>query len=332
MAGSRKTSEHSEPVAGHGKLIACVLVTVCIASGVAYGQVVNLPPGGPTPPKWSSLPDWNGMWERDGDLVWDDRIAPGQSQAPPYNPAYAKLARSQPTMGPVGPGMPAMMTMVFPLEIEINPREVLLIGESNTVRRIYTDGRRHPVEPLPSTTGHSVGRWEGKALVVDTCCVKANVRLPGGGPHSDKLHVSERFSTPDPNTLRDEITVEDPEALTKPWTTVKTFRRRPDWEPVEFDRTENDRDTPAGRTRGQAYPAPLEAPQPLPADIKIATGAEAERLQKATAMAVGALAWEGVKVFNIEHAAAGLRWEAATRSSRLRCTAKPDGSDSECER
>jgi hypothetical protein len=272
------------------------------------------------------------MWERDGDLVWDDRIAPGQSQAPPYTPAYAKLAAAQPAMGPVGPGMPAMMTMVFPLEIEVNPREVLLIGESNTIRRIYTDGRRHPLEPLPSTSGHSTGRWEGKALVVDTCCLKANVRLPGGGPHSDKLHISERIWTSDPNTLRDEITVVDPEALTRPWTTIKTFRRRPDWEPVEYDRAENDRDTPAGRTRGQAYPAPVEAPQPLPADARIATGAEAERLQKATATAVGALAWEGVKVFNIEHAATGVRWEAATRSARLHCAAKPDGSDSACER
>jgi hypothetical protein len=225
-----------------------------------------------------------------------------------------------------------MMTMVFPLEVEINPREMLLIGESNTVRRIYTDGRQHPQEPLPSTAGHSIGRWEGKALVVDTCCLKASVRLPGGGPHSDRLHITERFLAPDANTLRDEITVEDPEALTRPWTTIKVFRRRPDWEPVEYDRAENDRDTPAGRTRGQAYPAPVEAPQPLPTDVQIATGVEAERLQKATATAVGALAWESVKVFNIEKGVASVRWDAATRSARLHCTAKPDASDPACER
>ncbi len=312
-----------------GLWTAAAVVLSSLAGGYAYAQLANMPAGAKAP-KWSALPDWNGVWERDGDLVWDDRIPPGQSQAPPYTAEYAKKAAAAPPSGPVGPGMPAMMTMVFPMEIEINPRETLIIGESNTLRRIYTDGREHPVDPLPSTAGHSIGKWKGKTLLVDTCCVKSNVRLPGAGPHSDDLRITERMWMPDADTWRDEITVLDPSAFTKPWTTVKTFRRRPDWEPIEYDRQENDRDTPAGRVRGQGAPT-VDAPVVLPADVKFAAGPEAVRLQKATANSVGAMAWEGVKVFDIQHAGKTVKWQAATRSSLLHCTAEADGSNPACD-
>ena len=228
-----------------------------LAAALTWAQVANMPPAGPRLPNWSALADWNGVWERDGDIVWDDRIPVGVPQRPPYNEQYEKLAASAPPArgGVRGmAGMPGMMTMVFPMEVEINPREVLVIPESGLARRIYTDGRLHPAEPLPNSTGHSIGHWKGKELLVDTCCVKDTIRLPGGGPHSDALHIKERIYAPDAGTLVDEITVEDPKALTKPWTTVKTFRRRPDWEPVEYDPQENNRDFVIGDK--PAAPAP----------------------------------------------------------------------------
>jgi hypothetical protein len=78
--------------------------------------------------------------------------------------------------------------------------------------------------------------------------------LPGGGPHSDALNIKERIYASDAKTLVDEITVEDPQAFSKPWMTVKTFRRRPDWEPVEYNPQENERDFVIGDK--PAAPAP----------------------------------------------------------------------------
>ena len=250
-----------------------------LACGSAFAQSANYPPDGPQISRWSTLPDWDSVWERGGDLVWDDRIPDGQSQVPPYNDQYMQLYKQAqahrggrpaggqggqgqggaPTGGQGGQGqggppaggqgggggeggffgsMPMVMIMIRPMEVQVNPHETLLITEGGQIRRIYTDGRLHPDNALPTPMGHSIGHWEGQTLVVDTCCLSANTMLPAfvalasgaPGPHSDAVHITERFHSPQPNQLVDEITVEDPKAFTKPWTTIKTFYRRPGWE------------------------------------------------------------------------------------------------------
>jgi poly(3-hydroxybutyrate) depolymerase len=314
-----------------------------LAAGDALAQLANMPTGGPKPPKWSALPDWNGVWERDGDIVWDDRIPVGVPQRAPYNEQYQKLAASAPTArgGQRGAaGMPGMMTLVFPVEVEINPREVLLIPESGPVRRIYTDGRQHPSEPLPNSAGHSIGRWHGQELLVDTCCVKDSIRLPGGGPHSSAMTIKERIYASDASTLVDEITVEDPQALTKPWSTVKTFRRRPQWEPVEYDTEENNRDfiinsgsdAPGAAAPGPVTTASAGAPDRRPPASHSGKPADVQTLQQATTLAIGNLAWESVKVSDVQRDATTVKWVATTRSQKLNCTAAPDGSNPYCQR
>jgi hypothetical protein len=126
--------------------------------------------------------------------------------------------------------MPGMMIMQQPMELQVNPHEVMIISEQGATRRIYTDGRLQPEDPLASAMGHSIGHWKNGELFVDTCCFAENSRLPGGGPHSDAMHITEHFYSPKPGVLVDEISVEDPKAFAKPWTTVKTFHRRPDLE------------------------------------------------------------------------------------------------------
>jgi hypothetical protein len=227
-----------------------------LLAGGSWAQTAHYPAGGPKPPSASSLPDWSGIWERDGDNVWDNRIPVGVPQDPPYNAEYQKrvdqaraAAGPRPPRGAVraGPGgpmqtMPGMMTMLFPMDIQISPVQVTILSENGSPRRIYTDGRVHADDTLPSSTGHSVGRWVGKELLVDTCCIQKDTRLPGGGPHSDALRVKERFYLRNHKTLVDEITVEDPKAFAKPWTTEKIWYRRPDWEAVEYNRDENNRE------------------------------------------------------------------------------------------
>jgi poly(3-hydroxybutyrate) depolymerase len=328
-------------------------VGLCVAvNEPALSQAANFPPGAPKLAA-SHLPDWNGIWERGGDIVWDDSLPyiPGEPQAPPYNEQYMKeyVARRERMRaenlagharnlrgGDLYATMPAMMIMLFPMDIEINPREVVLMTSNGGAREIYTDGRLHPVDALPSKKGHSIGHWEGKTLIVDTCCFKDDTRFPGGGAHSDAMHISERIWSPDGHSLKDAVTVEDPKAFTKPWTTVKTYYRRPDWEQVEYDPEENTRDFP-----GAGAPQPYGA-QAAPGgaahvvrvehdDDKPYAGRDAQSLQKATAFAVGNLAWETVKIVNVERSASTLKWVGLTRSARWGCTAAPDATKAYCE-
>jgi hypothetical protein len=88
---------------------------------------------------------------------------------------------------------------------------------SNT-RRVHLGLDKHPAGLTPSNTGHSIGKWEGDTLVVDTVGFVAGVLVPPTR-NSDKLHIVERF-TLDPKTfaLKREYTVEDPVYLAAPYT------------------------------------------------------------------------------------------------------------------
>jgi hypothetical protein len=103
-----------------------------------------------------------------------------------------------------------------------------------TFRTIYMDGRSHPKDVVPSYYGHSVGRWEGDTLVVDS--VGFNERFwyeRQGAPHTDRLHLIERFTRTDLNNMKIELTIDDPGAYTKTWTTGFFLR----WTPGEISET-----------------------------------------------------------------------------------------------
>ena len=94
------------------------------------------------------------------------------------------------------------------------------VGGPHTFRTIYMDGRKHPEKEKlePSYYGHSIGHWEGDTLVVDT--VGFNERFwfdRSGLPHTNQLHTIERFTRIDLDTLRYELTIEDPGAYTAPF-------------------------------------------------------------------------------------------------------------------
>src|SRR5262249_34856765 len=116
------------------------------------------------------------------------------------------------------PGMPGMMgTGQYPMEFLFTPGRVTTLHEAWMQNRtIFTDGRGHPDDWDAGVFGHSIGHWEGDTLVVDTIGIKTITELSRGMKHSDKLHVIERIhlAKGDANTLVDEMTLEDPEALT----------------------------------------------------------------------------------------------------------------------
>jgi hypothetical protein len=108
---------------------------------------------------------------------------------------------------------------------EIQRVYIFDIGGPHTYRTVYMDGRTHPRNLEPSFYGHSIGWWEGDTLVVDTVGFNEGFWMDRGGlPHTDRLHTIERLTRLDYNSLRYELTVDDPGAYTQPWTRSMVLR------------------------------------------------------------------------------------------------------------
>jgi hypothetical protein len=206
--------------------------------------------------KLNALPDWGGVW------VLTRPRRPTPAAAPPEQPrfkgdyqarylAWQKQVREnsgvvkKETSNCLPPGMPNMMaTGQYPIEFLFTPGRVSTHHEAwMQLRAIYTDGRGHPDDLEAGFFGHSIGHWEGETLVVDTIGIKTITELGAGMKHSDKLHVTERIHLlkDDPDSLVDEMTMEDPEALEAPYHRLFTYKRERDWALLEFVCAENDR-------------------------------------------------------------------------------------------
>ena len=131
-------------------------------------------------------------------------------------------------------GMPRVMTFGT-FELLETPGQVTIITEIlHEVRRIYTDGRKMPADFDASYDGYSTGRWEGKALVVTTTGLQANTNDQYGVPHTEHLKVLERIELLDNDTMRDRITLIDPEVYTKNWTVDRLYKRAKNYEISEY--------------------------------------------------------------------------------------------------
>lgn len=107
-------------------------------------------------------------------------------------------------------------------------------------RRIYLDGRAHPKDYDPSFNGHSIGRWEGGVLVVDTIGIRAETGVQGAH-HSDALHIIERIRQTAPDRLEVEMTAYDPKAFQQPWVAIYPLHHKPGMEIQEYSCEENNR-------------------------------------------------------------------------------------------
>lgn len=196
-------------------------------------------------PDWSALghlPDWGGLWVPDRS---DPKHMWGKGD-PVWTPAAAKqieeLTAADKAGNPVNiyvnclpEGMPSFAVMTLnATEFLFTPGRVTVLGEfdGNRLRRIYTDGRKHPADPDPTFNGHSIGHWESETLVVDTIGILPQVFLPVGQsvalPNNGDMHIAERIHLVDPNTLSFELTVTAPHVLAKPWKVSRLFKRQPD--------------------------------------------------------------------------------------------------------
>lgn len=132
-------------------------------------------------------------------------------------------------------GMPTMMQAMFPMEVLESNGQVTIIQEAySQVRRIYLNETQIPYdEAEPRFWGHSVGRWEGDTLVVDTVGIKDYVQFMSV-PHSNQMHIHERIRLLTPDIMENSITVTDPEYLTGPWQWTWMYARNPDYKLFEY--------------------------------------------------------------------------------------------------
>ena len=193
----------------------------------------------------ASVPDITGSWERARDAS-----IPPQPQ-PPLKPQFLKdyqakiqaireaNAKGQPiaerVVSCLPEGMPGMMAGPFPVEILQSRGQVTIIQEAYTqVRRILLDRQQKPIDDVePGFYGHSVGHWERGTLVADTIGIREDVTYQNV-PHSKDIHIKERFTLGSNGILRDEITIEDPAILEKPWTFTFGYRRMQDYQLLEY--------------------------------------------------------------------------------------------------
>jgi hypothetical protein len=237
-----------------GVAACCIAMIACATVEAASGQGAAYPRGHYA--ALDALPDWGGVW------VLERARPPAAGEAPREQPvlkgeylaAYQAWAREvrensgvvrRETSNCMPPGMPTMLgTAQYPVEFLFTPGRVTTHHEAwMQWRSIYTDGRGHPEDLEPGIFGHSIGRWEGGALLVETTGIKTITALAPGIKHSAALEIRERIALDpaDPDRLVWQVTMDDAEALEKPYTVTHRFRRQRDWSLMEFICAENDR-------------------------------------------------------------------------------------------
>lgn len=141
-------------------------------------------------------------------------------------------------------GVPLMDAAPHPYKIVQTPGVVMMLYEQNMdFRQVFVDGRKFPEDAQPSWLGYSIGKWDGDALVVDTIGLNDRSWLDAfGHPHSEDMHVTERFHRVDFGHMEIQITVDDPKTYTKPFTITLKDRLLPDTDLIEHFCAENERD------------------------------------------------------------------------------------------
>jgi hypothetical protein len=205
-------------------------------------------PSGPAPRTKDGKPDLAGVWGYAGytsDIAKDYDVG----EVPMTEFGEKLFKERQANQGVEDPEARCLPTGVprrdpYPSKIIQQPDLVVILFEGNlhSFRQIFLDGRPHPKDLNPNWWGHSIGKWEGDELVVDTVGFNGLTWLDlAGHGTSDKLHVIERYSRPDLGTLKNEITIEDPVYYKRPWKVTQLTPLMTD-DLMEYVCTENERD------------------------------------------------------------------------------------------
>jgi hypothetical protein len=240
------------------RLVLCVF---SFATLLAQAPAAEKPP---VPRTADGKPDLSGVWQG-GSLSFaigeqnaarvsppGGSPAPAKPEPPPYTEAAMKIVREyrdrrgidDPMARCLMVGIPRITGMPMPFQITQTPDQILFLYEAfHAFRIIPTDGRPHPEDVMPSFMGDSVAHWEGDTLVVDVIGFNDKTWLNGVGTfHTEALHVVERYTRVDYDTIVYEVTMEDPQVFIKPWNLRSTIRLRPEDRVREYECGENNED------------------------------------------------------------------------------------------
>jgi hypothetical protein len=193
------------------------------------------PPTGPAPRTAAGKPDFTG--------VWDHPYVPDMSASSPrpglqtgagdlpYTPAgLANITAYNPEKdgdytGMCMPfGLMRSVNAPYPIQILQNARQIAFLFEQNNWFHVVPFADAHRTELEPTWFGDSIAKWDGDALIIDTIGFNGYTRLDTkGNPHSDRLHLVQRFTRTDAGHLRYQVTVDDPVFYARPWTNTRTF-------------------------------------------------------------------------------------------------------------
>jgi hypothetical protein len=174
-------------------------------------------PSGPAPRSSDGKPNLSGMWFKN-----EDRY-PEQAAVLPWAAALAKERIDNNTKDhphtrclPGSPPIPGAAPPFLAKFVHTPSLLVVLFEDVPGFRQVFLDGRGHPTDPDPTWLGHAVGKWDEDTLVVDTVGFNDRSWI-GIYPHTEMMHITERYRRTDFGHLEVRVTIEDPGVFTKPW-------------------------------------------------------------------------------------------------------------------
>ena len=224
------------------------LAVIVAVLAIAAPLVAQPRASGPAPKLPNGQPDFSGLWQGGGPINDISQGLP-KGETMPLLPSARKilesrLSKDDPQANCLPSGVPRIAP--YPWRIVQTPTHIFFLFEANihSYRQIFMDGRKHPADPDPTWYGHSIGRFEGNTLVVDTVGFNDKFWFDfKGHPHTERLHIVERYTRKDYNTLVNQITIDDPGAYSRPFTVTFTAELAPAGdELMEYICAENNQD------------------------------------------------------------------------------------------
>jgi hypothetical protein len=194
-----------------------------------------------------------GTWEEANQGVGvpgpgDPRNGVTQTERPSYTPFGAKIIQEDYVRRNIDsadahciPDVAMITVGLFPVQIFQNSQGILIIHEYMSAHRIIPYATKHPDDIEPTYLGDSIAHWDGDTLVIDTIEFKENLHNGGGGGrmHGDQLHMTERLTRTDYNTIKYDVVWDDPKTLTKPYNFHSFLMLRPGTRVQEYRCEEN---------------------------------------------------------------------------------------------
>jgi hypothetical protein len=240
-------------------MIRCLSLIVAAVATAASAQWLNYPARGiprlpdgkpnlsaPAPRTWDGKPDLSGLWTNGVDPLLPGRPVEFKPEDIMLTPQGKALRPRRENYFPSADCLPTPFwaaTVVAPFKIlTLKGMAVFLYEHDNRFRQIFLDGHELPKDPNPTWWGYSVGKWDGDTLVVDTSGFNGDGFILPGHPHSDVLHMIERYRRRDFGHLESQFTIDDPKVYAKPWTIKENSHLVPDTELLEYVCIENEKD------------------------------------------------------------------------------------------